>query len=185
MSTIWLVGIVVAVVILAAVVVLRRRSVEAKSGEVPPQVEASEPVSVTERPEVAARPPRAERPEVKEPIEEAAPPRAEVTPREVEAPQVAEPPARPKLSGEELREQVTSRLADSERMLSELKEVSEASAGVETQPSVSSVAIMEEGLQEIRGLADRKQWEQARDKGEALHAQLSLLLQSARREQAS
>ncbi len=69
-------------------------------------------------------------------------------------------------------------------MLGELKQA-EAGTASDTSASDEMVNIIEEGLHEVRSLADRKQWCQARDKGQALRAQLSLMLQSARREQAS
>lgn len=79
------------------------------------------------------------------------------------------------------RAQVETQLDESARLLDELRAA--ASAAEEGSPlNTESVEIMEEGLQEIRVLAERKQWGQARDKGKALHAQLTLLLQSARRE---
>lgn len=85
-------------------------------------------------------------------------------------------------SEDELRARLEARLADSSRMLGELKAIT--SDGGE-EPVAGSVGIIEEGLEEVRALAERAEWGQARDKCEALHAQLSLLLQGARREQAS
>ncbi len=90
-------------------------------------------------------------------------------------------PVRHVPSEREIREQVRTQLQESERMLSELKD----EAVEELSQSAGSVEVMEEGLQEVRALAERKQWNQAKNKGEALHAQLSLLIQSARREKAS
>jgi hypothetical protein len=76
---------------------------------------------------------------------------------------------------------VEMQLDESARLLDELRAAaSEAAEG--SALNAETVEIMEEGLQEIRALAARKQWGQARDKGQALHAQLTLLLQSARRE---
>jgi hypothetical protein len=96
----------------------------------------------------------------------------------VEAPPEVEPPA------ESPRTQVERQLDESARLLEELRAA--ASEVAEGSPlNAESVEIMEEGLQEIRTLAERKQWGQARDKGKALHAQLTLLLQSARRETSS
>jgi hypothetical protein len=91
-------------------------------------------------------------------------------------------PAAPKTSPkEEMRSRVEAQLEDSARLLDELKEAA-SRAGEDSPLSGGSVGIMEEGLQEVQALAQRKQWSQAKDKGEALHAQLSLLLQGARRE---
>jgi hypothetical protein len=79
---------------------------------------------------------------------------------------------------------VEAQLDESARLLEELRDA--ASGAEEGSPvNAEAVEIMEEGLQEIRALAERKQWGPARDKGKALHAQLTLLLQSARREKPS
>jgi hypothetical protein len=95
----------------------------------------------------------------------------------------AEPAAKAGATEEELRSQVEARLADSSRMLGELKDL--ASGGGDLGLSAGSVEIMEEGLEEVRALAVRREWSQAKDKCDALHAQLSLLLQNARRERAT
>jgi hypothetical protein len=104
---------------------------------------------------------------------------AEAEPAAEAAP--AEPAAPKTPSKEELRSRVEAQLEDSARLLAELKEAA-SRAGEDSPLSGGSVGIMEEGLQEVQALAQRKQWSQAKDKGEALHAQLSLLLQGARRE---
>jgi hypothetical protein len=98
---------------------------------------------------------------------------AEAAPAELAVPKTS--------SKEELRSRVEAQLEDSARLLDELKEAA-SRAGEDSPLSGGSVGIMEEGLQEVQALAQRKQWSQAKDKGEALHAQLSLLLQGARRE---
>lgn len=114
-------------------------------------------------------------------VEEGEAERAAAMPEERE---VAAPAAKPEMSESELRARVKSQLEDSERMLGELRRL-EVGAEGEAALDAGMVGIMEEGLQEVRALADRKQWSQARDKGQALHAQLSLMLRSARRERAS
>ncbi len=193
MNAVWIVVLLIAVIVVAAFVLRRRRPPPGR--ELPAAGEAEAP-----RPE--ARPIR----EARELVAEAAAPAAESVVKgaapPVEAPAGAEKPAlsrepggvesavagpappKPLVSDEELQEGVETRLADSERMLAELRQVT-ARAGDELLANVGSVEIMEEGLQEVRVLAERKQWGQAKNKGEALHAQLSLLLQSARREAAS
>ncbi len=92
---------------------------------------------------------------------------------------------RPQVTEAEIRDQVQTQLEAAERMLGELREAAASKALDELGQSSGSVEIMAEGLQEVRALVERKQWSQAKNKGEALHAQLSLLLQSARRETAS
>ncbi len=117
-----------------------------------------------------------------------APPAREEPVAAVEAP-VPEPAAaerpRPQVTEAEIRDQVRTQLEAAERMLGELREAAASKALEELGQSSGSVEIMAEGLQEVRALVERKQWSQAKNKGEALHAQLSLLLQSARRETAS
>jgi hypothetical protein len=44
------------------------------------------------------------------------------------------------------------------------------------------VEILADGLTEVKGLAQEEKWGQAKDKGEALRAQLSLMLQTQRRQ---
>ncbi len=114
-----------------------------------------------------------EKPGEAEPVVAEAEPAAEAAPAEPAAPKTP--------SKEELRSRVEAQLEDSARLLAELKEAA-SRAGEDSPLSGGSVGIMEEGLQEVQALAQRKQWSQAKDKGEALHAQLSLLLQGARRE---
>jgi hypothetical protein len=101
----------------------------------------------------------------------------EAEPAVVETPVAAPAKEAPQAS---LRSQVEAQLEESARLLGELRE---SASGAEDGSTLSagSVEIMEEGLEEIRALAARKQWGPARDKGKALHAQLTLLLQSARR----
>jgi hypothetical protein len=102
-----------------------------------------------------------------------------------EPPVVPERAAKPEPTAKELRSRVEELLAESERMLSELRKAAEHDDAVAQRVGAGTVEIVEEGLQEVRSLAERKKWSQAKDKGEALHAQLSLMLHSARREKAS
>jgi hypothetical protein len=167
-----IVAVVAVLAVIAAVVLLRRRRA-ARAGGV------GEPGAVE---------PPAAGPAVREEAgdEEAAPTRAteEAASRAAEAEAVAaEAAAKPVLSEGELRSRVESQLTDSERMLGELREA--ATGGGEPALGAGSLEIMAEGLEEVRALARRKQWNQARDKCGALHAQLSLLLRSTRRERAS
>lgn len=170
--------IIVAIAVIVAIsvlVVARRRGASAESSKAPAEVPPKGELRSSE----PARAPGEQRPERARPA--AAEGSASAITAELE---IAPPPPKPTLSDSELRAQVKSQLADCERMLGELKH---ADAGTASGTSVSDemVNIIEEGLQEVRSLADRKQWSQARDKGQALRAQLSLMLQSARREQAS
>lgn len=163
--------VVIAVVVVVAVVLIlavRRRSGHNVRSEGSDAVEG-DPATVRdeERGQAAVAPPP-RRPSADERSEDQM-----VTPRAEPDPI---PPPKPKASEAELREQVASQLEDAKRMLGELKK-----ADIREE----MVDIMEEGLKEVRGLADRKQWSGARDKGRALHAQLSLMLQSARRGKAS
>jgi ElaB/YqjD/DUF883 family membrane-anchored ribosome-binding protein len=166
----WIIVVVVAVVLLAVLLVSRSRKAEG-----PPASEA--PVGE------AAGDEAKERAEVPEPG-------AEVVERaaEAEAPVEAVVPeraAKAEPTAKELRSRVEERLAESERMLGELRKATEHDEAVAHRVGAGTVEIVEEGLQEVRSLAERKKWSQAKDKGEALHAQLSLMLQSARREKAS
>ncbi len=149
----------------------RRGEIRAAAGAPP----AVEPRGGEAR-ETVATPPRAASPAKREAVHVAEP--AVVEPSEVK-------PPRPKVSESEIRDQVRTRLEAAERMLSELQEAAAGRSVEELTQSSGSVEIMAEGLQEVRALVERKQWSQAKNKGEALHAQLSLLLQSARREAAS
>jgi hypothetical protein len=166
----WIIVVVVAVVLFAVLLVSRGRKAEA-----PPASEAA----VGEATGGEAK----ETAEVPEPG-------AEVGEREAE-PEAAieavvpERAAKAEPTAKELRSRVEERLAESERMLGELRKASEHDEAVAHRVGAGTVEIVEEGLQEVRSLAERKKWSQAKDKGEALHAQLSLMLQSARREKAS
>ncbi len=167
---------VVAVVLIAAVIILRRKPSESGG--------ASERVAG----EVAAPPAEpkpSRREEAPAPISRPAPAAEVESGVEEEAAEAAEavPPAKAEPTEAELRERVKSRLSESERMLAELREAASEGGGEAVAPEM--VEIMAEGLQEVRALADRKDWGQAKDKGEALHAQLALLLRTARREPAS
>ncbi|UCC47551.1 MAG: hypothetical protein JSV41_08595 [Gemmatimonadota bacterium] len=104
---------------------------------------------------------------------------------EAAAEPAAAPAVKPVLSKDELRSRVEHQLAESERMLEELRKSAAGTAGAELVLGTGSLEIMAEGLEEVRALARRKQWSQARDKCGALHAQLSLLLRSTRRERSS
>jgi ribonuclease E len=143
--------------------------------------EAEATVSSVEEATPAARPERAEaEAATAEPAGLAV---EAVEPAETEAAAEDAPVAAPteEAPAVSLRSQVEAQLEESARLLSELRE---AAAGTEegSASAGGSVEIMEEGLDEIRALAERKQWGPARDKGKALHAQLTLLLQNARRE---
>jgi hypothetical protein len=206
-NVVWVLLAVVAVIVVIALVAMMRRGRSGASETAsrergrpsgsPPAKEAR----AKERPadvEAAAEPPR----EVKAPVPESGEPReaapavshpAASRPAPVpSAEEVAEerPPAKPepaepvkpRLSEDEIRSRLQLQLADSERMLKELKEATTAQEeGAEPSPLVGSVQIIEEGLSEVRSLAERKEWSHAKDKGEALHAQLALMLQMARR----
>jgi hypothetical protein len=115
-------------------------------------------------------------------VEEAEVVLAEPEPAEAAEPepvQIAQP------TGAEIAERVRAQLDDSERMLGELTAAAEHAEGLAQQVDPGTLDIMKEGLQEVRTAIDRKDWSQAKDKGEALYAQLSMMLQSVRREQAS
>lgn len=142
--------------------------------------------AATGAPAVVKPPPREEK-EAGVPETPAAPAKQEpvaVAEEPVAKPTVEEKP-RPQVTETEIRDQVRTQLEAAERMLGELREAAASKAVEELGQSSGSVEIMAEGLQEVRALVERKQWSQAKNKGEALHAQLSLLLQSARRETAS
>lgn len=203
MSTVWVVVIVVAVVVIVAVVVMRRPrgepgevreraevaaeepagleeeepAVAPKAVRTPEKVTAAEPEAVPE-----PRPGAQAEEETREPLEGAgAGMGTETAEAEVEEKR-AETPRPP--SADELRERVESQLGEAGRMLAELKEAVEEKEG-EAPVDASMLAILEEGLQEVRSLVEKKRLDQARDKGEALHSQLALFLQTARREQSS
>lgn len=168
----WIIVVVVAVVLFAAFLLSRRGKAGAK-----PESEA--PV---EKPVPAEEAETAEVPEL----------RAQVVARKAEAEAAAvveavvpERVTKPEPTAKELRARVEERLAESERMLGELRKAVEHDDAVAQRVGAGTMEIVEEGLQEVRSLAERKKWSQAKDKGEALHAQLSLMLQSTRREKAS
>lgn len=168
----WIIVVVVAVVLFAAFLLSRRRKVGA-TPESGASVEETAPGEVEKTAEVAEL-------------------GAQVVAREVESEAAAaieavvpERAAKPEPTAQELRSRVEERLAESERMLGELRKAAEHDDAVANRVGAGTVEIVEEGLQEVRSLAERKKWSQAKDKGEALHAQLSLMLQSARREKAS
>ncbi len=172
MDVVWVILVVVAVGIAAAFVVIRRsRAGRFEGAEERAEVEGAGTAAV-----------RAPEP----PVEvEAAGPEAAPTPAAAPAREVAAAGRETKreLSEKELRSQVEARLRESERMLGELRKAAEHDAAVAQRVGAGTVGLMGEGLEEVRSLAERKKWSQARNKGEALHAQLSLMLQSARREQ--
>ncbi len=173
---------VVAVIAVAALLFMRGRGGKREAG----QEERRDAVPLGSGAPAAVKPPQRE---TKEAVarQTRAPAREEpaaVVEEAAAPPPVAEPP-RPQVTEAEIRDQVRTRLEAAERMLGELREVAAGRAVDELTQSSGSVEIMAEGLQEVRALAERKQWSQAKNKGEALHAQLSLLLQSARRETAS
>jgi len=179
---------VVAVIAIAAVVIMMRgRQPSATDVSESPAAVAAPPVEpiTAPREEPAEAAPVVESVAVEETpdaVEEAA--AAEIEEVEVEAPvEVAEPePEVAQPSAEEIGERVAAQLEDSERMLGELAAAAEQA---ETPQDLGMLEIMKEGLQEVRTAVDKKDWSQAKDKGDALYAQLSLMVQSLRREQAS
>lgn len=194
MDTLWVILLVVAVVIVAGAFVLRRRGgterggteIETAEAGAGPAAEAA--VGDRGRREARAVPEREEPMEAPEaPAPESAA-RGERAEAPVEGREEAEGAAKGVEEGEpaearpgplELKERVEELLSDSERMLGELREVSDDEGERE------SVGIMAEGLTEVRTLAEEEKWAQAKDKGEALRAQLSMMLQSARRGESS
>lgn len=195
MNVVWLIVIAVAVVlVVAAVVVMSGRSgrepmtpgeVAAPKKDAPQAVRTPGPPTPKEKAEAEPprheEPPRAQAPAVEAEPEPTAPTAAAQAPS---APARPSPP--PQLSAEEMRSRVDSQIADSQRMLDELKRAMAGEAeGEEAGGLAGTVEIMEDGLSEVRSLAKRKDWSQAKEKGEALHAQLALMLQSARRERSS
>lgn len=188
MDTLWVILLVVAIVLVAGAFALRRRGdtergatqIEATGSGTGPASEAAvtepakpearsvadreEPV---EKSETAGRESGASRAGVEAPV--TAREEAEEPAEEVEVPAEARP------GPLELKERVEELLSDSERMLGELRELSDGEGETE------SVEIMAEGLTEVQALAEEEKWAQAKDKGEALRAQLSMMLQSARR----
>jgi hypothetical protein len=158
---------VVAVAIVAVAVILRLRGSSGGAEEPAAIAEApAEPevVPAEKEPEPAMAPKAAEEPA---PVAEAV------------APAPAEP-KKPKPTDDELKSRVQASLSESKALLDELQgRVSEAE-GVAQQVGPGTLEIMAEGLAEVQGLADKKQWGQAKDKADALSAQLKLLLQMSR-----
>jgi hypothetical protein len=189
----WVIVAVIAVVVFAAWVIARRRSTAVQGrSEAPAAVEAprAEPpkVGATTEPADAAVAQRVAEEEVageEAVLAEATAATVEPASLVVEAEAAVEEAAVAAPAKEapavSLRSLVEGQLEESARLLSELREVVSGAEG-DSALDAGSVEIMEEGLEEIRALAERKQWGPARDKGKALHAQLTLLLQSARRE---
>jgi hypothetical protein len=183
---------VVAVIAIAAVVIMRGRKSSATGVSESPAAVAAPPVEPSvppKREEPAEAAPVAESEAVEDPpkaVEAVA--AAEVEEIEVEAPvEAAEPEPAPEEvaqpSAEEISARVRTQLDDSKRMLGELTAAAEHA---ESPPhDLGTLEIMQEGLQEVRTALDKKDWSQAKDKGDALYAQLSLMVQSVRREQAS
>lgn len=95
------------------------------------------------------------------------------------------PPPKPQPTEAELRSQVQAMLEESDRLLGELRQLAGGLEGAQTSLDAGSVDLLGEALGEVRALADRKEWGQARDKGQALRAQLTMMLQMARRGQTS
>lgn len=168
----WIIVVVVAVVLFAAFLLSRR-------GKVGATAESRAPVEPVEEEAAGEEEAAAELPE---PGAVVAP---EAEPEAAAEPVVPERAAKPEPTAKELRSRVEDRLAESERMLGELRKAAEHDETVAQRVGAGTVAIVEEGLEEVRSLAERKKWNQAKDKGEALHAQLSMMLQSVRREKAS
>ncbi len=200
----WVILAVIAVVLFAAWLITRRRSAGVQSGSekpaavAPPRAEPAESRRAAEPAKVAVAPVETDaavelgeesKPAPGQGQGEAAAATAEavvaVPGGEAESEAAAEetPVAAPAKATpvESLRSEVEAQLEESARLLGELREAA-SSAEEGSALGAGSVEIMEEGLEEIRALAERKQWGPARDKGKALHAQLTLLLQSARRE---
>lgn len=95
------------------------------------------------------------------------------------------PPPKPQPTDAELRSQVKAMLEESDRLLGELQQLAGGGEDTPAALDAGSVDLLGEALGEVRALADRKEWGQARDKGQALRAQLTMMLQMARRGQAS
>ncbi len=168
MSAVWIIAVVAALIIAVGIFMYRRGSTGAGVTAQPPAVE---PPSTRERLSEPA------------PVETQPPVVAEVEAPKPEALAEAEPvEAGP--SEDELRAHLETRLQESERMLAELREVVGGSDVVAQQIGEGTLDVMGEGLEEVKTLAQRKKLSHAKDKGDALHAQLSLMLQSARRGQA-
>ncbi|KPK56846.1 MAG: hypothetical protein AMS21_12295 [Gemmatimonas sp. SG8_38_2] len=189
MSEVLIIVAVVAVIAIAAVLVLRGRR---KAG---PE-EATDAAAVV--PPAPAEPitaPRAEKPAVEvavaaaqaEVVEQPSTASEKASVDEVEFAEAAvdAEPVEAAPSEEELAARVEAQLQESERMLGELRGVAGGDEGSAQQVLPGTVDIMQEGLQEVRGLVSKKDWSQAKDKGDALHAQLSLMVQSVRCGQAT
>jgi len=186
---VWVILAVILTALAAAWIIMRRRYAAmrvrpaepasvAPPGARPSEVEEKAEPAVAARPAAEERAAEAEPPAGREVEVAASTEEAEV---EAEAATEVEVAREAKVPAPSPRSQVETQLDDSARLLEELRAA--ASGAEEGSPlNAESVEIMEEGLEEIRALAERKQWGQARDKGKALHAQLTLLLQSARRE---
>ncbi|UCC73316.1 MAG: hypothetical protein JSV86_01755 [Gemmatimonadota bacterium] len=173
MGVVWIAVGVVAVAIIAAFLLMRRRGVVTTS-----ESRAAAPVESTPQGEVEET---AEIPGLRARVEAAR--EAEAAVSEPKPAEEVAPSEKRRPSEKELRSRVEVLLEESGRMLGELRKAAEHDEVVAQQAGM--VEILEEGLQEVRTLAERKKWSHAKDKGEALHAQLSLMLQSARRERAS
>ena len=160
--------------VVGMVIIYRRRA--ALSGE----AGGTEPSSVPRKRE--APKPRAE-----------AAPKAEVAGAEAgrrPTPSAAEeaipaPSLKPQPTVAELRSQVQAMLEESDRLLGELRQLAGGPEVAQASLDAGSVDLLGEALGEVRALADRKEWGQARDKGQALRAQLTMMLQMVRRGQAS
>lgn len=188
MSPVWYLVVVIAVLAVAAVVFMLRRSTESsKPSAERPAVKPPAAGDAPKRVEAAARAVQSK--VVKEQRRAPAPaetPARSAAPAEPSEPVVAEKVvAKPELSPEELRARVQSSLDDSERLLGKLQAIADEAGSGSRPVDAGMLEIMKEGLEEVRSLAQKKKWSQAKDKGEALHAQLSLMLGSARREPAS
>ena len=158
--------------VVGMVIIYRRRA--ALSGE----AGSTEPSSVPRKREAPR--PRAE-----------AAPKAEVAGAEAgrqPTPSAAEeaiPASPPKPTDAELRSQAQAMLEESDRLLGELRQLAGRPGAAQASLDAGSVDLLGEALGEVRALADRKEWGQARDKGQALRAQLTMMLQMVRRGQAS
>ena len=178
MSAVWIVLAIAAVAVVIGAVVIFRKQAATADGAAPPR-SVQEPAG--KRLEEAPEKVKAEAPAR---TEEGV---AEPTPADRRAEAAAEavpeaPPPKPEPSPEELRDQVEQLLAESDRMLGELRELK---GGGDDETENGTVEVLREGLQEVRSLASRDKWGQAKDKGEALKSQLVTMLRSTRREQGS
>ena len=181
MSAVWIVLVAVAVVAVIAIVALRRREPKSGPEALSPPDGAGVRIGGGEGAAVRMQPSRA----ADEEARREAPPEPAAQAVEAAGAERDEPVASSVTasSATDLPSHVHTLLEDSGRMLGQLRATSEA--GGKTPATAGTVEILEEGLEEIRALVKRKEWSQAREKGEALRAQLSLMLPSSPGKKAS